>query len=377
MWIEAIPEKRFWRYALAVMTAALGLFLSSTLQFIGIDQSHCPMFLIAVVISARYGGLGSGLLATVLGVLAIDCFFVPPIGEVAPSWADFTLFVQFACVVALINTLDRKWRLAERSLDITRERLRIARVIQQGLFPPTAPVLPGYDIAGRSYPAEATGGDYFDFIPMSGSSLGIVIGDVSGHGYGPALIMAEIRAYLRALVMTHDDVGTILSLTNDLLMDGVREQFVTLFFAKIDLREHTFVYAGAGHQAYLLGPATEACELPSTCLPLGIEHGLHCDCSPARKLERGQILVAVTDGVIEARNRQHSCFGPERMLGCIAANAGRSSDEIVTALRGALKNFSDGAEQQDDVTMAIMKRVDIGYIREGGLRFQQQRDDVH
>src|SRR5207302_10117595 len=98
---------------------------------------------------------------------------------------------------------------------------------QQKLFPSSTPQIPGldigvatygYDISGASFPAEAIGGDYYDFIPMIDGSLGIAIGDVSGHGVGPALLMAEARALLRAFARTQTDVSRILALVNKVLV---------------------------------------------------------------------------------------------------------------------------------------------------------------
>src|SRR5918993_1218206 len=99
---------------------------------------------------------------------------------------------------------------AERELRAAHADLQAAREIQQRLFPSQAPAFPGFDIAGASFPAGDTGGDYYDFIPMLQGSLGLVVGDVSGHGFGPALIMANTRAYLRALSLTCSGVGDIL-----------------------------------------------------------------------------------------------------------------------------------------------------------------------
>ncbi|HEV3118423.1 MAG TPA: response regulator, partial [Gemmataceae bacterium] len=96
--------------------------------------------------------------------------------------------------------------------DRLRDEIAIARRIQQKLFPAAPLPLPGFDIAGASCPAQATGGDYFDYVPMKDASLAVVIGDISGHGFGPALLMAETRAYLRAFTMTHTDVAEIVRL---------------------------------------------------------------------------------------------------------------------------------------------------------------------
>src|SRR4029079_8131504 len=115
--------------------------------------------------------------------------------------------------------------------DRLQTELRLARDVQQRLFP--APQLPvaGLDIAGGSCPAEATGGDYFDYVPMQDGRLAVAIGDVCGHGLGPALLMAELRAYLRALMLTRNDVGEIVGLLNRAIT-GDTDRFVTLLMAK-------------------------------------------------------------------------------------------------------------------------------------------------
>src|SRR2546426_8505280 len=137
---------------------------------------------------------------------------------------------------------------AEEELRINKEQFRVAREIQQRLFPKTSPQPPVFDIAGASYPAEATGGDYFDYLSMADGSLGIVVADVTGHGVGPALLMAETRAYLRTLAMNAPDVGEILTLANQVLAEDVDfERFVTLILAKLDARARSLVYTSAGH----------------------------------------------------------------------------------------------------------------------------------
>lgn len=103
------------------------------------------------------------------------------------------------------------------------EEMRIARNIQQKLFPMAELPLRSFDISGASHPAEATGGDYFDYIPMRDGGLAVVVGDVSGHGFGPALLMAEMRAYLRAFLLTRTDVGEIVGLLNRALGDDAPE----------------------------------------------------------------------------------------------------------------------------------------------------------
>ena len=132
--------------------------------------------------------------------------------------------------------------------------LGLAMEVQQSLLPRNPPEIEGFDIAGKSIYCDQTGGDYFDFIAMPDDNLGVVVGDVSGHGIGAALLMAETRAYLRSFAMREPDVGQILASTNRALSPDLNgSQFVTLLFVRIDPHRCSLVYSSAGHlPGYLL-----------------------------------------------------------------------------------------------------------------------------
>src|SRR5207237_2564243 len=121
------------------------------------------------------------------------------------SFSDMDLNGERRFVGFIRDITERKR--AERELRQNQEQFRVAREIQQRLFPKSAPALPGFDIAGASYPADATGADYFDSFPMLHERVGILMGDGTGHGVGPALLMAETRAYLRVLTGRREDLG--------------------------------------------------------------------------------------------------------------------------------------------------------------------------
>ena len=244
----------------------------------------------------------------------------------------------------------------EQIVRVTDEKLRIAREIQQMLFPRTAPSLDGFEIAGSSHPAEATGGDYYDFIPMPDGRLGIVVADVSGHGIGPALIMAEVRAYLRALARTHTDVGELLTLTNRLFSDDLAEgHFVTIFFGRLDPRTGSLVYASAAQKGYLLDASGTVTHLQSTSVPLGFQAETQVPCSPEMTLRPGQILLLITDGVTEAESADHTLFGIERTVQIVQATRDKPAAEIVQALHQAVSNFSEHVAQKDDITAVVLK----------------------
>jgi serine phosphatase RsbU (regulator of sigma subunit) len=247
---------------------------------------------------------------------------------------------------------------AERELRAAHEDLRAASEIQQRLFPSEPPALAGFDIAGASFPAGDTGGDYYDFIPMLQGNVGLVVGDVSGHGFGPALIMANTRAYLRGLSLTCHGVGEILTRANAALReDTADEHFVTLLFAALHPQQRTLVYASAGHNpGYLLNRAGEVrAELKSTEMPLGINSDIEFKTAPPIALEPGDVLLLFTDGIVEARGPDKSDFGTERMIEIIRANAQHPAKDIVDALYRAAREFADDQPQKDDITLLLVK----------------------
>jgi serine phosphatase RsbU (regulator of sigma subunit) len=242
--------------------------------------------------------------------------------------------------------------------DRIREEMRLAREIQQTLFPVAPLTLPGYDVAGASHPAEATGGDYFDYIPTRDDGLGIVIGDVSGHGYGPALLMAQTRAYLRAFLLTHTDVGEIMTLANRALTaDTPDGRFTTLLFAKLDPAAQTLCYHSAGHTtAYLLDATGEVKNrLTGTGLPLGIDAEARFEDPPQVALAAGDTLVLLTDGVVEARAATGPAFGAVGALSVVREHRARPAREVVAELFTAVNAFRGPPAQVDDMTAVVVK----------------------
>jgi sigma-B regulation protein RsbU (phosphoserine phosphatase) len=237
------------------------------------------------------------------------------------------------------------------------EELRVAREIQQQLFP-VAPRLHGYDIGGASYPAQATGGDYFDFIPMGCGRLGIVIGDVSGHGLGPALLMASTRAYLRVLARMHADASEILASANRVLADDLgADRFVTLSFAVLDLHASSLVYASAGHPTgYILDAGGDVkASLTSTSSPLGFLPDDEFPSSDVLTLAPGDHVLFLTDGIAEARSPDGTAFGHQRALDIVRLYRSDSAQQIVENLYHAVRAFCHNKPPRDDITAVVTK----------------------
>jgi len=260
-------------------------------------------------------------------------------------------------VVGFIRDITERKR-AERELRENQEQFQVAREIQQRLFPKSAPACSGFDIGGSTFPAEATGGDYFDYLPMVHDRLGLVVGDVTGHGVGPALLMAETRAYLRVLAGRREDAGEILTRTNGILAEDVgSERFITLFLGCIDPKTRGFVYASAGHPAgYILdaGGAIKA-TLKRTGIPLGMKADTQYASAQEIILSPGDLVLLLTDGIEEASAPDESLFGLERILDTVRANRARPAQEIVQSLYEAARAFADNAPQLDDITAIVVK----------------------
>jgi serine phosphatase RsbU (regulator of sigma subunit) len=248
---------------------------------------------------------------------------------------------------------------AEEVMRDTSEEFRAAGEIQQRLYPSQPPVLPGFDIAGAVFPAKATAGDYYDYIPMLDGCLGLVVGDVSSHGMGPALLMSETRACLRTLAQIHSDVGEILTRTNRVLAADTSDfHFVTLAMARLDPRDRSMVYASAGQRGYLLHGDLEATVLDSTSLPLGVRADTVVPAVSPRILHPGELLTFFTDGIPEAESPGRVRFGIVRTLQVIRSERDRPAREIIEALRQEVRGFCRNQPPADDMTVVVARVVD-------------------
>jgi sigma-B regulation protein RsbU (phosphoserine phosphatase) len=216
--------------------------------------------------------------------------------------------------------------------------------------------VPGFDIFGIALPAGAAGGDCFDYFPLPGGRLGIVVADVSGHGLGPALLMAATRAYLRALALTHRDLSETLALANGILCQDTGDgRFVALLFASLDPGTRCFAYVAAGQDGYLLDASGTATRLETTSPPLGIDPDFTFPCGSPRVLEPGQAVLVFTDGLLEAKSPDGSFFGVERALAVARATQGQTAAAMAHALCQAARDFSQDQPQGDDITVVVIR----------------------
>jgi len=269
---------------------------------------------------------------------------------ITPVKAPDGSIIHFVAVVK-----DMTDRFKRQAQDI---EMQYASRIQQKLYPAEPPRVEGYDIAGAAIPAQATSGDYFDYIPLADHGLGLAIGDVCGHGLGPALIMAATRSYLRFLSSSTSNPGQVFAIINDALFaDLESNHYVAMVLVRLETRSNRFSYANAGHvSGYLLDREGEVkAVLDSTGVPLGMFPEQEYGCREDLTLEPGELVVLFTDGISEAQDEEGRVFGIESALGTIRAHRHEPAGQIVQTLCKTVHDFVGAAAQQDDITVVVCK----------------------
>ncbi|MCC6395405.1 MAG: PP2C family protein-serine/threonine phosphatase [Bacteroidetes bacterium] len=246
---------------------------------------------------------------------------------------------------------------SERALLRVREEMRLAGQIQADQLPKDFPDLPGYDIAGRTLPAEEVGGDYFDFIRMDDQRICICLGDVSGKGLPASLLMANVQALLRSQSILHAPPQLCMRRANTLLLQSTGpEKFVTMFYGVLDLAHHTLTYVNAGHELpYLFTSASEATRLSAGGTPLGVIDGAAYD-EQSVTLQPGDLLVVYSDGVTDAMNPGQVQFGGSRLDALLPGWRNARASVIIERIIDAVRAHAGGTPQHDDITLLVLKR---------------------
>lgn len=237
-------------------------------------------------------------------------------------------------------------------------QMNIAKKLQQRLLKSNF-FMEGFDIAGKTYSAAKTCGDFYDLITFPDNCTGIIIGDVCGHGIGAAFIMAMTRAYLRAFSQKESDPAKILKLVNDRLVDDLdNEHFVTLTIVRIDTAKKIMDYASAGHiPSYLINSSGKTSFIiESTGIPIGIFKDYNYLKSEKIALASDDMLVFLTDGIVESRGTDEIEFGVDRILNFIESHRDTNSKNLIENLYGEVRSFIKDQPQEDDIT-AIICRV--------------------
>ena len=237
--------------------------------------------------------------------------------------------------------------------------LQLGREIQTGFLPKELPTIPGYEIAAWWEPAEGVGGDYYDVLPLPDGRLGLVIADVSGHGIGPSLLMASVRAMLHILARTESNPTRILTLLSEAICkDFELGRFVTLLFVVLDPVRHELTWVNAGHGPSLfLNRHRGHCHmLETTTLPLGLGDGQEFPMAGPMSIEPGDLLLLATDGAIEIRDQQGRMFGRRRLEEVFLHHQDQPAARVCDALRDTVRAVQPFVAPPDDITMLLLER---------------------
>ena len=250
-------------------------------------------------------------------------------------------------------------RLVSRDLEQQRLRreLELARDLQLKLLPSPLVIAAKADVAARCRPAEVVGGDFYNLMRLTGDRIGVMIGDVSSHGFGAALIMALAMAASGIHADSAASPAEVLVKLEESLADELQktEMFLTLFYGVINPSAGKLLYANAGHpQAFVVRPDGTSCRLEATRPPLGLGVGSTRD-AEVPWAKRADTLCLFTDGIADATSLRGVRFGEERVLGHVARMQKRSTLDILNAVTTELDAFTDGADPSDDRTIVLLR----------------------
>jgi sigma-B regulation protein RsbU (phosphoserine phosphatase) len=235
-------------------------------------------------------------------------------------------------------------------------QLEVARHVQLSLLPPRDPVVEGFDISAYNFSTEEVSGDYYDFVKLYEDQLGLVIADVSGKGIPASLLMAFLRASLRAAIHIGYAPHVAMGKVNYLLWETIEpHQYVTAFYGMLDATNRTLAFVNAGHNPpLLLSPDGGVRVIERGGLPLGMfrdtryyEYYL--------PIEPGQILLLYTDGATEANSPDGEEYGRERLVAAVSAARDRTARDMIDFIYNDVFEWSGGRGAGDDVTFVVIK----------------------
>jgi phosphoserine phosphatase RsbU/P len=239
-----------------------------------------------------------------------------------------------------------------------RRELELAHDLQLKLLPSPLVIAARADVAARCRQAESVGGDFYNLLNLPGERIGVMIGDVTSHGFGAALIMALAMAASGIHAEAGDSPSEALERLEQSLKEELSrtEMFLTLFYAVLDPRAGRLTYANAGHaHAFVVDGATgTAARLEATRTPLGVAAATGAD--EMRGWQRGRdILCLFTDGIADASSESEERFGEERVLAHVRALSDRPARDILEAIYTEVAAFTGGGHASDDRTVVLLK----------------------
>jgi len=234
--------------------------------------------------------------------------------------------------------------------------LELARNIQQNLLPSKIPIMKNFEIANINKSAKQVGGDYYDLIKLDEDKLLFAIADVSGKGVQAALLMANLQAFLQAVVKQNFPLAEATNLINDLVSGNTTMgSFITFFWGIIDDSNNELTFVNAGHNPPLLVRNGEITKLKKGGMILGVMETVIPYESETVKLQKDDLLILFTDGITEAMNKKLEEYTDERLEELVKKLEPISAQSTLEKIISDVNIFTGGAEQSDDITCLVIK----------------------
>ena len=345
-----LGQLNFGQLLLFVLALVGGLFL--IIQFVAL--------VIGFVLARQITGAVHDLFTGTQHVRAGDFAHQIPVrardqlGELAESFNLMT-----GEVTTLLGEMAEKGRLEQEMF--------AAREIQQKLLP-TGPLrVTGLAVSAFCEPAREVAGDYYDFLPITDSMLGLLIADVAGKGLAAGLYMAQLKVIVQSLSRLHHEPREFLMAVNKVVSANLdSKSFITMSYGVIDVERQEMTFARAGHCPLIHVPANQPAGMRKArfLTPDGLVVGLQIDDGTmfdsilkeqTISLKPGDLVVWFTDGISETMNEAFDCFGEDRLAQVVEQYAHLPFDQLRSYILAELRAFAGGADQHDDMTMILMK----------------------
>jgi sigma-B regulation protein RsbU (phosphoserine phosphatase) len=269
---------------------------------------------------------------------------------------DKQLLMLLASQVAIIV---EKAMLHEQLVEKKRleAQLEVARQVQLALLPERDPEVDGFDISAYNFSTEEVSGDYYDFVKPYEDQLGLVIADVSGKGVPASLLMAFLRASLRAAIHTGYAPNVAMAKVNYLLWESIDpHQFVTCFYGMLDATNRTLAFVNAGHNPLLILNPDGPRFIERGGLPLGLFKDTRYD-EYYLPIDSGQILVLYTDGATEALSPEGQEYGRSRLVDAVRRSRDLRARQMIDYIYNDIFDWTGGRGSGDDVTFVVIKAL--------------------
>ncbi|MEO6443572.1 MAG: GAF domain-containing SpoIIE family protein phosphatase [Gemmatimonadaceae bacterium] len=262
-------------------------------------------------------------------------------------------------IATQIGTAIQNARLVRASLAQERlqQEMQLASDLQMKLLPDTSLFAPEAHVAARVVPADSVGGDFYHLFRLAGGKTGVMIGDVSSHGYRAALVMALVMSASAIHAQTTEDPGVMLNALLATLREELEstEMFISLFYAVLDPVHGSLRYANAGHpHAFVVDADGNAERLAALDPPLGMSIR-HPGTSERSWTPQGDLLLLFTDGISDARNRQDLRLGEHRVIDIVRASRNEAPARIVGRVFDALHAHAGEMIRRDDLTLLVAR----------------------